>query len=118
MSTRTLFLNEKWDLALDGNGRLKIANGAYATAQDVANAVRLFTNDAYLAADRGIPHFSIDLGLMPSAAVVRSRMRKAALDVSNVASATVTLYDVEGDRKLKGVIEITTNDGQTAEIEL
>ena len=51
--TLTLDLNE-WDLTLDSGGNIATSVGPYAIAQNVANAVRLFTNDAWYDPERGI----------------------------------------------------------------
>ena len=57
----TLTLDADWDLQLDAAGNIMTSSGDYAVAQNVANAVRLFTDDAYYDADRGIPHFALTL---------------------------------------------------------
>ena len=63
MNGHTLYLTpDNWDITLDSSGRLQTSASAYAIAQNVANAVRLFTNEAYFAMDEGIPHFEIELG--------------------------------------------------------
>ena len=49
---------DEWDLILDDGGQIVDTAGAYGIAQNVANAVRLFTDDAYYFRDRGIPHFT------------------------------------------------------------
>lgn len=50
---RTLYLNDKWDIFSDASGQIALVSGAYAIAQNAANAVRLFKNDAYLAQRAG-----------------------------------------------------------------
>ena len=43
----TLMLDpDEWDLILDDGGQIVDTAGAYGIAQNVANAVRLFTDDA------------------------------------------------------------------------
>lgn len=118
MPHRTLKLNDKWDIMLTSGGRIAVADGAYATAQTVANAIRLFTRDAYLKYDRGIPHFVLDLGVLPSAAAVRSRYRNAALGVHNVDDAAVHLNRIEQDNELTGTVNIRTKDNEDAQIEI
>lgn len=108
----TLYLNpSNWDITLDSSGRLEHSAGAYAVAQNVANAVRLFTNDAFFAKDEGIPHFDIELGRKPSPALLRARIRAAALNVEGVKAAAVTLDEIQPDRKISGIIELTVTDG-------
>lgn len=111
-------LNDKWDVMLTSGGRIAVADGAYGTAQSVANAIRLFTEDAYLKYDEGVPHFTLDLGVVPSSAAVRSRYRNAALGVDNVDDAAVHLNKIEADRVLTGTVNIRTKDGENAEIKI
>lgn len=112
MTAHTLYLNpDSWDITLDSSGRIARSTQAYAIAQNVANAVRLFTNEAYFAMDEGIPHFDIELGkTRPALSVLRARMREAALNVEGVLDAQITLDDVQ-ERKLTGEILLTVADG-------
>ena len=59
---KTLLLDKDWDLTLDKSGRIAVADGPYATAQNVANECRLFTDDACFDTERGIPYYVIALG--------------------------------------------------------
>ncbi len=94
---RTLRLEPAtWDLTLDGVGRIALARDEAATAQNVANEARLFTNDAYFARERGVPHFLIELGRRVNVSAVRSCLRRAALsvpDVKEVLSVEITDFD-------------------------
>lgn len=118
MKKRSLLLNNKWDIFLSPSGDIALTDGLFCDAQNVANAVRLFTNDAYLAKDKGVPHFAIDLGLMPSASVVRSRFRKAANEVENIADSEVTITDITPGRVLEGYIDAITDEGEALRVEL
>ena len=108
----TLYLNpDTWDITLDSSGRIARSTQAYAIAQNVANAVRLFTGEAFFAQDEGIPHFDIELGkTRPALSVLRARIRAAALAVDGVLDAVVNLDGVT-DRKLTGEILLTVADG-------
>ena len=112
MTAHTLYLQpESWDITLDSSGRIARSVQAYAIAQNVANAVRLFTGEAFFAMDEGIPHFDIELGkTRPALSVLRARMREAALNVEGVLDAQITLNDVQ-ERKLTGEILLTVADG-------
>lgn len=117
---QTLMLDENWDLTLDGTGRIAVADGAYAVAQSAANAVRLFVNDAYFDAQKGIPHFEVELGKDAGAsqAVFAGRVKAAALAVEGVADCEAMLeYDAE-KRQLGGSIIITLADGSTVVVEM
>lgn len=111
MNGHTLYLTpDNWDITLDSSGRLQTSANAYAIAQNVANAVRLFTNEAFFAMDEGIPHFEIELGYTrPALSVLRARIREAALNVEGVLDAAVNLDGVR-NRKLTGEILLTVAD--------
>lgn len=111
----TLLLDAQWDLTVDAGGNIATVSDAYAIAQNVANAVRLFTDDAYFDRDRGIPHFQIELGHKPPYSILRTRILQAARAVEGVADATVT-FDRD-KRKLGGEILLTLTDGITANVE-
>lgn len=116
MAGHTLLLDiDTWDLTLDSGGNIATTRDGYGIAQNVANAVRLFTNDAWYDPDRGIPHFLVDLGRMPEGGVFRSRVRAAALTVDGVADATAEITGVE-NRTLRGTISLTTTGGDTADV--
>ena len=111
----TLFLDAQWDLTLDAGGNIATVTGPYAVAQNVANAVRLFTNDAYFDANRGIPHFDIELGHVPPYSILRTRILEAARAVEGVSDATVT-FDDPVDRVLGGEISLTLTTGETVNV--
>lgn len=109
---RSLFLNADWDIGLDSSGNLETTSNLYCDAQNVANAVRLFTKDAYLAQNKGVPHFSLDLGVVPALSEVRSWYRKAAKTVENIRSASVEITAVDKEnRTLRGIITATSDNG-------
>ena len=110
---RTLFLNDNWDITLAASGDITTASNLYADAQNVANAVRLFTKDAYLAQNKGVPHFSLDLGVIPALSEVRSWYRKAAKTVENIKTASVEITAVDKEnRTLRGIITATSDNGE------
>lgn len=52
---RTLALDpDRWDLTLDAQGRIRTISGDEAIAQNVACAVRAFTDDMYLNRTDGV----------------------------------------------------------------
>ena len=114
---RSLLLDtDTWDLTLDKAGQIVQTDGAYCIAQNVSNAIRLFTNDAWYDPDRGIPHFAIELGeSSPSISVLRSRIRKAAIEVDGVDDATVTIEGLT-ERTVTGSILLQLDTGETAEV--
>ena len=117
---KTLLLDSNWALCLDKAGRIAIAEGAYATAQAVANECRLFTDDAYFEPGRGIPYYLIALGRKLSPSVLRARLRDAAMlveDVEDVTDVVLESLDTE-TRKVTGEIQFTSTEGENASVEL
>ena len=117
---KTLLLDSNWDLCLDKAGRIAIAEGAYATAQAVANECRLFTDDAYFETERGIPYYLIALGKKLSPSVLRARLRDAAMlveDVEDVTEVVLESLDTE-TRRVTGEIQFTSKEGENASVEL
>ena len=118
MSAYTLMLDDSWDITLNSDGKIKVATDAYAIAQNASNAVRLFKNDAYFNASKGIPHFDIELGHSRAAVpVIESQMKKAMLAVEGVADA-VAVLKIDKDRVAGGSAYITLQSGENAEISL
>jgi uncharacterized protein YegP (UPF0339 family) len=117
---RTLYLDpDKWDITLNKNGDIITASHLYADAQNVANAIRLFTKDAFLAQNKGVPHFDLDLARMPAFSAVRAVYRKNARAVENIRDAFINNLRVDNDtRTLNGVIIATTEDGQNVSVEI
>ena len=117
---KTLLLDQNWDLTLDKSGRIAVAEGAYATAQNVANECRLFTNDAYFETERGIPYYLVALGRKLSPSVLRARLRDAAMlveDVEDVTEVMLESLDTE-TRRVTGEIQFTSKEGENASVEL
>ena len=117
---KTLLLDKQWDICLDKAGRIRIAEGAYATAQNVANECRLFTDDAYFEPERGIPYYLIALGRKLSPSVLRARLRDAAFlvdDVEDVTGVELESLDTE-TRRVTGEIQFTSKEGENASVEL
>ncbi len=116
----TPVLSDRWDFVLDGNGNLAMKRGTAAICQNVCNETRLFTDDAYFAAERGIPWFSDQLARPVQEAVTISNLRNAALNVPGVERVdAVELEALDREtRVLKGKVTITTEDGNNARIEI
>lgn len=104
----------------DENGNIVMIKDAHAIAQNCANAVRLFTNDAYFNRDRGIPHFDIELGqkALASRSTLYNRIKQAVMNVEGVTDAEVVLEFDYKNRSYGGEVIITTSDNTTVTIEL
>lgn len=116
----TLLLNDSWDIFSDASGQIALTSGTYAVAQNAANAVRLFTKDAYLAQTKGIPHFDIELGKSPAIAapILRTRIRDTVLAIDGITDAGVELNFDEGGRILGGKILGTVLESENIEIDI
>lgn len=121
MIGHTLFLTKNWDITLDAVGHIKTTNDTYAIAQNAANSVRLFKNDAYFAQTKGIPHFDIELGkkTLVSLSILRSRIKNTVLGIEGVRDAEVLLKtNSERTRILGGTVDITLVNGTSINIEI
>ncbi|MDR1920734.1 MAG: hypothetical protein LBS31_03205, partial [Candidatus Adiutrix sp.] len=84
-ATRTLQLDDHWDIQLNEAGKIKTTAKAtaLATAQAAANECRRFLADSYFDHDVGLPHFQVELGQTFGAGApaqkLRSHLRRAAL---------------------------------------
>lgn len=116
MSDYNLALEDDWDIHVTDDGSLPISSGAQGVAQNVANAFRLFTKDAYYFEERGIPHFLIELRETPRINVLRSRLKKAALSVEGVKDAEICLMAVDDERALNGIAKLTLYNGENVEL--
>jgi hypothetical protein len=107
---RTALLDiEAWDLVLDVNGNIAIADNPYSLAQDAASAIRTFAGECWYNGTLGIPYFSF-FGKSPNLALLRQDMVSQALLVPGVASAQVFIISVVG-RKVTGQVQVTDAAG-------
>lgn len=116
MSDYTLTLQDDWDLHVNDSGELDTDSGAQGIAQNVANAFRLFTKDAYFFTERGIPHFLIELDSHPKINILRSRLKKTALKVEGVKDCEINLMQTDEDRGLNGYAQITLMNGEQIKV--
>lgn len=116
----TLLLNDKWDIQVDANGNIATVDAEYGIAQNAANAVRLFTDDAYFDRLKGIPHYKIELGQkpLPARSTLNNRIRKAVMAVDGVQDAEVTLEFDKETRVYGGEVMIITDNGTSVSVEV
>ena len=113
-TAKSLLLSPNWDMQVADDGSLKLCRGGLAVAQNCANEIRLWTNDAYFQRDNGIPWLEAQLAKKLDEAVLKSVIREACMRVPDVASVQkieVTEFDEE-NRTLHGEIEIVTTGGE------
>lgn len=105
----------KWDLQLTPEGNILLTSGNLAIAQNLANEIRLWTNDAYFQQENGINWKEAQLAKSLDTTVLSQVIREAGnrtQGVQSVDSVTVTEFDEE-NRILHGEITITTDLQET-----
>lgn len=109
----TLLLDQSaWDLVLDINGNIALAETPYSIAQDVASAVRTFLGECWYDTAQGLPYWQQILGDFPPLPFISQKIVTAALTVPNVVSAKVTFTSFI-NRDISGQILIIDTDGAT-----
>lgn len=115
----TIFLRpETWDLALDVNGNIAMANAPYAIAQDVASACRMWTGEYIYNISRGVPYDQYILGKMPPRNLFISWLTHESTTVPDVSTANPILAYNSTDRSIYGQIQITLTDGTTINVNI
>lgn len=108
---RTMLLDSSaWDLVLDSQGNIAVADPPYALAQDVASACRLFAGELYYDVGKGVPYFTDTLGHLPPPAVVIGHLETAALTVPGVVSAKCVV-ERQADRTIRGELRFVDETG-------
>jgi hypothetical protein len=109
----TLLLDQdNWDLCLNANGSIAVAQPPYATAQSVSSAIRTVLGECYYDTTLGVPYFGNILGKNPQLTYVIAQMEAAALSVAGVISAVCTIQIVK-NRAVTGKCVFTDSDGNT-----
>jgi hypothetical protein len=111
-TSKTAKLTADWDLQLNAEGNLILAHDDYAIAQNCANEIRLFTNDAYFQADNGIDWFNTQLGKPLEESLLKSEIHDACMRVSGVVGVVSILlksFDSE-ERTLSAEIIVRTEN--------
>jgi len=102
-----------WDLTLDSNGNLSLADPDYSIAQDVASAIRTFQGECWYGATLGMPYFQSILGKLPPRSYITSLLERAALTVAGVVSVTVVNLGLNTQRQLTGSVIVVSTDTNT-----
>lgn len=115
MTYRTMQLDTStWDLTLDGNGNIAIADELYSVAQDVASACLVFSGECYYDNTLGIPWKSDVLGKRPTPGYVAQKMQTEAKKLPIVDQARATVFFDKNTRRMRGTIRVTDINGNTA----
>lgn len=111
---QTLPLNTStWDIELDSNGNLTLADPDYSIAQDVASAIRTFLGECWYDVTLGLPYFGQILGQLPPASLITSLLEQAAKTVIGVTAVTVISLGLNKDRQLTGTVVVVSTDSNT-----
>lgn len=110
---------DTWDLVLDANGNIAMAQAPYALAQDVASAIRTFLGEVWYDDTLGIPYKTQILGHTPPVAVLQEYMVKAALTVPGVVSAKCVIESFNAQtRKVIGQVQFIDSSGAAGAVSL
>lgn len=118
-TSRTLALDPgNWDLTLTAEGNLRLFSGGMALAQDCANEIRLWRDDAYFQKDNGIRWKEVQLAKKLDDSVLRSVLREACMKVPGVKEVrSIDIGEIDDEsRTLHGEIKIITTEGQNGSV--
>ena len=109
----TLLLDQiAWDLVLDVNGNIALAQAPYSVAQDVASAIRTFLGECWYDTSLGLPYWQQILGEFPPLQYIAEQIQDEALTIPNVVAAQATFTSFK-NRSLVGQVQIIDTDGAT-----
>jgi hypothetical protein len=109
----TLLLDQTaWDLVLDANGNIAMAQPPYALAQDVASAIRTFLGEVWYNTAIGIPYWTQILGKLPPASLLIEMINQAALSMFGVASVQTVITGFS-DRAITGQVQFVDVNNET-----
>lgn len=106
MAATLLLDSTTWDLVLDANVNLAVAQPPYALAQDAASAIKLFAGEAFWDSTLGISYLTQIFGVAPPPlAQIKQDFINAALTVPGVVSAQVFITSLT-NRMLSGQVQV------------
>lgn len=109
--TQSLLLDQQaWDLLVDVNGNVAVADEPYRIAQDVATECRLFQGEYWYDTTIGIPYWTQVLGQFPPLQLLKRFYIAAAQGVVSVVKAAC-FFDGIVNRKLTGQVQSTDQSG-------
>ena len=106
------------DSCLDAAGNIAVASAPYAVAQDAATQVSTFLGEAWYDSTQGVPYWQQILGKRPPASLIASLFEQQALQVPDVATATVTIGGINAQRGAIGQMIVIDTDGNSATLPL
>lgn len=113
---KTLLLAvDTWDLCLDANRNLAVAQAPYQLAQDVASAIRTVLGEVYYDTTQGVDYFGKIFGKTPPTTVFQEMMVAAALTVTGVKSAVCLIQSFIG-RTVTGQVQFIDTSGNPGSV--
>lgn len=111
--TQSLLLDQdSWDLLVDINGNIAVADEPYRIAQDVATQCKLFKGEYWYDTSQGIPYFQQILGHLPPLPLLKAAYVTVAKTVVSVVDAVCFISGIDqATRKVSGQIQSTDVDG-------
>ena len=96
----------EWDLTLDANSNMAVAQPPYALAQDASSAIKLFLGEYYFDLTQGVPYLTQIFGKAPAnLPLIKQAFINAAISVPGVASASAFITSITG-RNLQGQVQV------------
>ncbi|MCF9034187.1 hypothetical protein [Acinetobacter nectaris] len=118
MKTRSLQLDDTWDMQLNSVGDWATTTQSDAVVQDVSCACMTLKGEVLFDGDLGIPFFEKILGRTPSLQLLSHHLKTQALKLSTVRNVSVQLNPDKKTRSTTGYLEITDNNNQTSTVEI
>lgn len=104
-----------WDLTLDANGNIAVAQPPYALAQAAACAIKTFLGECYFDTTVGVPYLTKIFGQSPPPlSQIKQDLINAALTVPGIASAQVFITGIT-NRTLEGQVQVVGSNSATVQ---
>ena len=102
---------ETGDLCLDAAGNIAVASAPYSVSQDIATQLSTFLGECWYDSTQGVPYWQQILGQRPPASYIAAVLEAQALEVPDVATATVTIGGLNNKRGAIGQLLAVDTDG-------
>lgn len=111
--SQTLLLDPLlWDLMVDANRNIAVADEPYSLAQDAASAIRTFLEEVYYDTTQGVPYQQSIFGKPLILPLLKAQLESTALTVPGIVSATVFISSFSA-RVVSGQVQVTDSNGTT-----
>ncbi len=104
-----------WDLVLDANGNIALAEPPYALAQDVASEIKTFLGEVWYDTTIGIPYWTQILGKLPPASLLIEMINQAARRRYGVVSVQTVITGFS-ERAITGQVQFVDVNHETTTV--